>query len=179
MIWESVYWKDDLMRKAKSLQWRCTQQKRWPEASFAKTEQEIMIGCYTIRKLIEAQKLTTALVDSLVSLSLHRCKNDVGPSHSSWYQLDRHYDLLNSKNTCLPLRQFCNQMIHSFVFILGFSEQGKLKEVVFNSDKTRAKFVYGIEVVQLAELFMNVATNYPASYIEGMDDEGKRCCILA
>ena len=59
MIWESAYWKEELLRQAEDLKKRSTQTK-WSERSLARLEKTIMIGFYSIRKLIEAKKVSDA-----------------------------------------------------------------------------------------------------------------------
>ena len=56
MIFESSYWKDELLRAASFLREKQSQ-KQWRGESYAKVEQKVMISFYSIRKLMDARKL--------------------------------------------------------------------------------------------------------------------------
>lgn len=70
MIWDSSYWKEDLGRLADKLKARKVQ-KKFPERSLACLEKEIFIGCYIIRKLIDAKKLSDSIVSLKLSVRFH------------------------------------------------------------------------------------------------------------
>ena len=90
MIWESYYWKQDLLRQAKNLIRRKSQH-RWPEASLAKIEQMVMLGFYSVRKLIEASKISNDLIESPVSIIMYPSKNK-SVTLLNWHKLDQLYD---------------------------------------------------------------------------------------
>ncbi len=60
MIYESRYWKDDLLKAASDLR-RRRKQIRWVDASFARLEQRIMLGFYGVRKLRDSRKVSDRL----------------------------------------------------------------------------------------------------------------------
>ncbi len=60
MIYESSYWKDDLLRYAAALR-KKTKQRHWSERSQAVVEKLVFLGFYSVRKLFEAEKLSTSL----------------------------------------------------------------------------------------------------------------------
>ncbi|HEX9938589.1 MAG TPA: hypothetical protein VGB15_15735, partial [Longimicrobium sp.] len=70
MIWESSYWKEDLLKQAEALRKRTTQ-RRWPEISFARLEQAVMLGFYSIRKLVEARKLSDHVASSAIPVTTY------------------------------------------------------------------------------------------------------------
>jgi hypothetical protein len=53
MVLESQYWKEDLGETIKVSKRRC-ERRRWPEPSSAPVEQELMLGLYGVRKLLES-----------------------------------------------------------------------------------------------------------------------------
>lgn len=138
MIWESSYWKNDLLRRAKMLRVR-TRQERWPESSSAKVEQLLMTGFYAVRKLIEAKKLTDALVAKRILVwefpaagkPVHLC---------NWHHIDRLYDLEKSKKTQIDVLDLCHQFVHSYIFLLSFDNKRRLNGVFFWFGQ-KAKFV--------------------------------------
>ncbi len=159
MIWESRYWKEDLERKVESLTKRKTQ-KRWLESSFAKVEQDIMISFYSIRKLMEARKITDELANSSLPVKIHDSKNDFITT-LNWHKIDKHYDLENPTYSNRDIRHISNQIIHSFVFAFEFSEEGTLTGFFFNSDKTKFSRLYYISLDDVLGLFTDVANDFP------------------
>ena len=69
MIWESAYWKDDLLRAACILKEK-RHQKLWRESSMARVEKTVMTGFHIIRKLIEARKLSDALMHQTIPVKI-------------------------------------------------------------------------------------------------------------
>jgi hypothetical protein len=123
VIWESSYWKEDLRRLAEKLKARKIQ-KKFPERSLACLEKEIFIGCYIIRKLIGAKKLS----DSIVRLKFPvRSHSSIGRK-LTWFtwnrDFDRSYDFKNVHAEYISLPYLCNQLIHSFVFVPHFGRHG-------------------------------------------------------
>ena len=160
MIWESSYWKEDLGRLANKLKARKVQ-KKFPERSLACLEKEIFIGCYIIRKLIDARKLSDNIVSLKFSVRFH---SSIGrkPTWLTWNQdFDRSYDFKNVQAESMGLPYLCNQLTHSFIFVPHFSRHGTLRGIFFNSDLTKSKKLYYLPITTLEIVFRKVATNYP------------------
>ena len=103
MIWESQYWKDELLRTASKLNKRLNQ-KRWPESSMASLEKEIMIGFYIIYKLIAAHKLSNYIFEKPHSIYRNSYMYNVGLTQNPLTPLDSpSHNLLALKvNTAVP-----------------------------------------------------------------------------
>jgi len=160
MIWESAYWKDDLLRLARDLRQK-QQQKVWRESSIARVEKSIMIGFYIIRKLMDARKLSDSVVQERVTIQSfpHRGKP---VTLMNWDHVDRHYDLDRSHQTSRSLTWVANQMIHSYVFIVSRDDTGGLDGFFFSSDKERNEAVHFVEATKVIEKFEQVGVNYPS-----------------
>ncbi len=161
MIWESSYWKDELLRQARTLRIR-VQQKRWPEASFAKLEQTLMVGFYAVRKLIESKKLTDSLRSKLIQVT------ELAPTGKpvqlyNWHHIDRLYILDKPKKKKIDLPTLCNQFVHSYIFLPIFDEARKLNGVYVTSDRKRSACLYYVDVQKIIEIFEQVGEDYPAS----------------
>jgi hypothetical protein len=160
LIWESKYWKDDLLRRAQDLRKRSTQ-KKWFESSFAKVEQSIMIGFYSIRKLIEAKKLSDEISDMRVQLPSYPSK--VNPiTIMNWHKFDKLYDLNSKLETDLSLLELCHQFVHSYIFIPELYTQGGLRGIFFASDRARLKRLYFIDIQEIISIFQLTGSNYPS-----------------
>ncbi|MBX3382002.1 MAG: hypothetical protein KF864_00695 [Phycisphaeraceae bacterium] len=155
MIWESHPWKVDLGRRAA---WLRKQQKvrKWPESALVRVEQCIMIGCYCVRKLVEAKKLTDRVSKRPVPLESYPA---IGKPVTllNWHKLDELYDFEKGQKQPRPLGFLCNQLIHSYVFVFGFNHREGLSFVLFCSDHVRNKNLFKISVRALANLFDAVA----------------------
>ena len=160
MIFESIYWKDELLNAADFLQ-KKKGQKRWRGASYAKVEQKIMTSFYSIRKLVEANKLSGSIVGLTVPIEEY---SSTGKA-ITWlnnHKVDELYDLENKTTKSEDLRFICNQFIHSYVFmIVTASDSNGLQAVLVNSDRTKDERLICVDVDTLISIFESVGRNYP------------------
>lgn len=160
MIYESGFWKDDLLKQAKVLRSRMTQ-KRWTENSFARLEQTVMLGFYSIRKLIEAKKLSDSVVNKCIDVNAYTWKGKP-VTKINWGDIDKLYDLDAAQPATEKLIFFCNQFIHSYIFVTSFDENNCLNGLFISSDKKRHKTLYFIEMRQIIDLFEQIGNDYPS-----------------
>lgn len=158
MIWESAYWKEDLLKQAKALKKRISQ-RRWAERSLANLEKTIMLGFYSIRKLIEANKLTDKVSLSQIPLIAFPWKGKP-VTVINWHKVDELYNLEEETRVSLPLSTMCNTVIHSYVFAPTFNEQSKIHGIMVNSDYSRNKELYFITLSEIIRLFERVGKDY-------------------
>ena len=161
MIWDSRYWKTDLLKYARDLRRRRTQ-RRWSDSSFARIERNVMLGFYAIRKLIDAHKLSTHLVEQLISFSCFPSKGTrVTLFNSSC--VDKHYDFGKKAELKKDLVFVCNQVIHSFVFEFEILAKGSLAGILVSSDRERCKRLFRIPVGEVIRIFERTGNDYPHS----------------
>ena len=157
MIFESAYWKDDLLRRSSLLK-QYMGQKRWSGASFAKLEQTVMIGFYSIRKLVEATKLTNALTGA--SVSMRRYPSRGKPvTRLNKHKVDQLYDLDAPEKQNLALLDLCHQFVHSYIFTPVLDESGGLSAVWVASDHQRSRALFEIEVKTMIGIFEKVGND--------------------
>lgn len=161
MIWESQYWKDDLLKNAAALRKRTTQ-KRWAEPSLARLEQSIMLGFYGVRKLHEAAKLSTATMTQQVSVKAFPWLGK-NVTKLNWHRLDELYDFASGAPQSQDLLFVCHQFVHSFIFTTAFNEDGRLDAILFASDRQRHKALLSISIGQVISAFEQVGNDYPNS----------------
>jgi hypothetical protein len=161
MIWESRYWKDDLLRQAKRLRARA-QQKRWPGSSSAQVEQLLMGGFYAVRKLIESKKLSDSLSSKAIQV-LEFAPTGKRIHLYNWHHIDRLYKLDSSKGSKIDLFSLCHQFVHSYIFLLSFDEARKLHGVFVTSDRKRSSCLYYIDLQKIVDIFEQVGHDYPAN----------------
>lgn len=162
MIWESRYWKDDLLKAASDLR-RRRKQKRWVEASFARLEQRIMLGFYGVRKLRDSRKISDSLRHRLVPLD-EFSSTGLTVDILNRTDIDDIYRMDTPQPTEKPLEFVCNQIIHSYVFTPGFDEEGFLDYLLFASDRQKNSSVFSIMIEEIVSIFEEVGANYPSHF---------------
>ena len=116
MIYDSLPWKRDLAQRATRLERRKTQ-RAMREASLAAIEHDVFLAAYATRKLIEAKKISDEVASMVLRASAFKPRG-VTVDVQNWDALDRLYDLDSSATLDVKLGHWCNQLIHSFVFVL-------------------------------------------------------------
>jgi hypothetical protein len=154
MIDDSVPWKEELLKVADRLEARKAR-RRWTERSSFLVERDLMVSAYAIRKLMDAYKLSDQILVQAAQVTKHELTGripDVMNFHRPW----DHYDLDSGVNVDLPLRELCNQVIHSFIFTICQTEAGGFDGVLVSSDKGRPKFVYYVDIETFVSLFRTI-----------------------
>ena len=158
MIWESHYWKDDLLRRAKSLRGRKSQ-RRWPDPSLARVEQEVMLVAYSMRKLVEATKLSDDVVAKRVRARSHSAFGK-RITRMNWHRIDELYDLESFDEADISTVQLCNQIIHSYVFVVDAASDG-LQGFFVTSDHKRNERLLYLPIDEFIGLIEMVGNDYP------------------
>lgn len=163
MIYKSRFWKDDLIKQANSLRAK-TKQKRWTEASSARLEQAIMLGYYSIRKLVESQKLSNSVINQKITTKAYPWKGKP-VTRVNWVKIDELYDLESPQTITKDLLFFCHQFIHSYVFWESFWDDTHLLEgVLVSSDRERHHYLYSLHINHIIELFEQIGNDYPENF---------------
>lgn len=170
MIWESRYWKADLIRAARRLRQKKAQDSL-SDATYARVEKDVMIGFFAIRKLTHAHKLSDSVSKQNVALSAFKSAGTRITFLNS-HHLDRHYNLGKRARVSLTLPFICNQIIHSYIFSLEVSANGALRGIFFSSDLERSKMLYRLPIGTVIRIFEEVGVDYPA-YVHMTFDEKK------
>lgn len=167
MIWESEYWKKPLLRLANKIkQW--SKQSELTERDLIRIEREIFIAFYSIRKLMEAKKLSDSTEIMPVPVTIHLNKGkDV--THYNWNKIDELYDLDCKQVADRDLRFICNQIIHSYVFLPLVDENGIFQAIIFCSDRERNTNLFRIEASDLLNIFWTVGKDYPSSSLSTLN----------
>jgi hypothetical protein len=173
MISESYYWKNDLLKQAKFIEAKIAQ-KRYTIASWSRLEQSVLLGFYSIRKLIESKKLTDKVVGENLSVQFYESSKTDEINHMNWHQLDRHYALDKDTKRSFSLKYIANQLIHSYVLLPIWSEDEKhIQGIAFNSDKTKKKVLYIVDLKDVVKIFNIVGNDYPTESVWTRNDNGE------
>lgn len=147
MIQDSIPWKDELIAVAERLR-RKTTQKRWTERSGFLVERDLMVSAYSLRKLIDNHKVSDSLTQRQFMLErFELLEQGRVPGLLSRDALQDFYDLKNPFKTVLPLEKVCNQIVHSWLWMLSFRESDSMFDGVYvSSDTARRKCLYRIPI---------------------------------
>lgn len=159
MIWESCYWKEPLLKVRKYLI-NFRHKENTSQKTLAEIEKNIFISFYSIRKLIEANKLSTINVHSKWSILSYQNISKV--NMLDWDKIDEKYNLNEKKHEKKELVFICNQIIHSYVFVLDFDDYGKLSGFYISSDYERNKKLYFLQRREILEILKLIGSDYPA-----------------
>lgn len=133
-------------------------------------EREIFFAFYSIRKLIEAKKLSDYLVK--VKIMLQSFKTMALPvTRFNRERVDELYDFQNPSSESIDLKNLCNQFIHSYIFVPCFESFNKLDGIMFCSDHTRRHKVFRLEIADLIETLKIVGSDYPSSGHYSFDEK--------
>lgn len=120
MISDSIPWRTELARIASRLE-RKSRQESWSDRSTFRTEKDLMLAGYAIRRLTEARKLSDSLVAAELSVFRYR-RLGVIPDAYNKEDIDKHYALDEPLQSQIKLGHFCNQLIHSYILMHSFED---------------------------------------------------------
>jgi hypothetical protein len=158
VISESRFWKEDIEKIAKRMR-KYSIQSRWTERSHVNFEKDLFIAFYAVRKLIEAKKLTRTVLGLQLKASSFPSTGK-GVTHLNSHKIDEHFDLEKKTSENLDLAFVCNQIIHSYIYMTSWTEQGLLEGIMVSSDYQRNKKLYYIELNILIDCLDKVSHDY-------------------
>jgi hypothetical protein len=158
MIWESKYWKDDLINYSNKLEKRINQ-KKWFDSSYANAEKEIMISAFMIRKLDESNKLSDELMNQ--QLKIIEFENN-GKKIDITKRLvpERYFEIDKPNKGIVAITDLCNSIIHSYIFSLIFIEN-TFKYFWVASDYNKFNKMFQIEIVQFIRIMKEIGYYWP------------------
>jgi hypothetical protein len=160
MIHDSSYWKNSLRNHAEILNEKL-EQRIWRESSFSKVEQSVMLSCYIVRKLAEAKKISDTKFQAPLKMRLFQATGKTVDFLNN-HKIDSLYCLGDGKDIIKPLSYVANQLIHSFIFVPVFESVGKIQGFAFNSDRSKSKELYMLELRPLVTALAACADSYIA-----------------
>jgi hypothetical protein len=167
MIWESCYWKEPLIESAKYFR-RLRLTERTSERTFVRIEKEIMMGFYSVRKLLDTFKVSDDSKKLKYDVVWHR--NIKAVSYHNWHHVDELYDLEKCHTEARDIRFICNKFIHSYVF-LPIEEDMKLKGFYITTDTLKNNKCYFISIDNVVSIFRTIGRDYPAHFQQSVNLE--------
>ncbi len=158
MIWESKYWKESLLKMASRLQ-KLRNRSKVTERQLAMIEQDIFIGFYSIRKLIETVvKISDKTKNMQVDVKWYPNMEHVNLINN--HKVDELYDLTKINSDTKNITFICGRIIHSFIFLPEFDENG-LSNILFTSDNDAQNRLYSMDIDEVIRIFECFGNDYP------------------
>lgn len=134
------------------------------DLAFITLEEFFLTLSFAIRKLSETKTVSPEAFKENASVKLYQRKDHWDePVKEFW---SHYYNLNKEKSADLGLIFLCNQFIHSFIFVareciaLPYSnEKYLIKGVWFNSDKTKDRYLYYIDVLEFIKIIEKTVSN--------------------
>jgi hypothetical protein len=175
MISESQYWKNDLQKNVEFFHNKL-HQTTWREASFAALEKRVMLSCYIVRKLAEANKITKEIFECQVKLYSYKNKGKT-VDLLNWHRVGDLYEVEQPQEITKPFSYVINQIIHSYTFLFAFKSKDNIEGILFNSDRSKKKELYMLKIADFIELLSPIAQCYIGRTIMQKNSDGEMVVV--
>jgi hypothetical protein len=160
MIWESCYWKEPLLDSAKYLRsGRITE--KTTERTLVRIEKEILMGFYSVRKLLDTYKVSDSSKKLKYKLIWH--KNIKPTTYLNWHHVEELYDLKTHNAEARDIRFICDKFIHSYIF-LPVDDKSKLIGFYVTTDRLKNQKCYFVSIDNVLSIFRTIGRDYPANF---------------
>ncbi len=161
MIGESRFYKDELLRFVGNIRrWHNTPS--WTDRRADRYEHGLFIAFFTVRRLIECNKLSDNTLDQSIPLEVFKPTGARITLMSRW-DVAELYDLTKPRPDRRSLAFVCNQIIHSYVFQIWLERSGRSSSIFFSSDRRRRREAYRLTRGTITRVLTRVGKDYPSS----------------
>lgn len=168
MIYESAPWKRDLVSDADLIERWCG--KPASERRSFIIEKKVFVGAFSVRKLIEASRLSASFSGQSVQVKSYPA-NGARVHRFNNHHFDRHYWLENPEIVSLSAARLMDLIIHSFTFIEVVDEAESIEAFLLTSDRTRMTRLYEVPINVYTKLLRSAGTDFPAAQRYQLDDK--------
>ncbi|MGG4095330.1 hypothetical protein [Paenibacillus lautus] len=170
MIWESSFWKDDLLVLADKIK-RKYQVTAFSEEIAVEFEKDIMLALYSVRKLEETGKLSSNTKGYQIEVESY--KNIKNVTKLNWHHIDELYTLDIPIVEKIGADKLYNQIIHSYIFLISTDESEFINGFYFCSDRMRNNKLYFITLTELKRFITYIGNDYPTKLKYDYDESIK------
>jgi hypothetical protein len=155
MIYESYYWKNELYKNYRLIV-KFISPKYRKDKHFIDLEKAIMISAYIIRKLDDAAKIPSYILNNEINIKKY-IANKKTIDIMNWQLIEENYKLENEFEYKDNWKYFINQIIHSFTFIPIFDDNNRFTGIMLNSDKTKNDTLFYICINEIIKLILEIS----------------------
>jgi hypothetical protein len=153
-----------MLAEARSLAKRA-KTKRITERRSALVERAVFFSAYAMRKLDDAKKLSTSWQGRVVKCARHPPIGRRPPNLLNRDKIDKHYDLGRPAIDDMSARNFCDLVIHSFIFGEVINDDRTIAGFYITSDKMKAKGLWFFELDAVVGLMEQTAKDELVAFI--------------
>lgn len=161
MAIESLYWKEELARIAKTIR-PVPRPKRWSERAVCSVERDVFIGFFIIRRLIELNKVSSRIADKKLSVFSAPVTKTI--TKFNWHCLEDNYDWKAERAEKKPVSYLSNQCIHAYLSFVLRGKDRNWSDLLVVSDYDRNETVWRIPFATIIELFEEASNDWPQTY---------------
>jgi len=156
MTTSSHPWKQSLEHQAKALQ-ELAKPHRFSDATMVKLEETIVLGCYTIRRLINGFLLPDSLRNHTIQMSAFPRRPHSSPLGDE--PLHIRYDMGAGRPVQHDPIFLCHQVLQNCVFEPCLTTDKQITGIYVTSDHQRKIEIYGVSLVTFQDLFLHLSAS--------------------
>lgn len=160
MIWESLPWREHLLKDAYALR-RRAQTKRVTEKRSMLIERSVFFAAYAMRRLDDAKKLSTSWSGGAVKGARHASLGET-PNLLNGHHIEELYDLSKSASCTMSARHFCDLVIHSYIFLECTRNDRSVEGFFITSDKKKREALWFFTLDTVAGLMERTSRDDPS-----------------
>ena len=169
MIEQIKYWQKSLDKLCHNVERRYRLKHIYSSTLF-KIEQECFLGFFSVRKMLESDLLEKSVSNYKFKITSRKKLEDTKPEMTHFLH---GYDLYNSEDEELTIREIANQFIHSNYFSPFVPFKSKVMGFFVVSDFFVKKKIYYIPLYTVISIFKSVANNnITLAEIKSIEKEG-------
>lgn len=178
MIWESHPWKQDIARTARYFE-RMETATKLTERQRVTIEKRAFLTFYSVRKLIEAKKLSDQITSRSLAVTVYP-PTGRKVRHMNWHRSDEHFHLDRPQCETWDVVGLCHQFVHSYVFHIMENEHGGLHAIMVASDRQKEKGLLQLNMIDVVPLLDSIAADdIVAATITRDPKTGKESFVLS
>lgn len=158
---ESIYWKEELSRIAKSIR-PVSKPKRWSERAVCTVERDVMIGFFIVRRMVELSKVSSRVATGKLDVFSAPVTRNV--TKVNRFSVEENYDWNAEKAERKLVPYICNQCIHAYLSYVDRGQDRNWSDLLVVSDYDRNDVIWRVPFSTIIALFNAAADDWPASY---------------
>lgn len=159
MAIESLYWKEELARIAKTFH-PVAKPKRWSERAVCTVERDVVIGFFIVRRMIELHKVSAHIAD--MKLDVFGMPAIKIITKLNRFSLDKNYDWSAERAEEKPALYICNQCIHAYLSHVDRGPDRNWLNFFVVSDFDRNATIWRIPFATIIGLFEAASKDWPS-----------------
>lgn len=157
MIWDSLEWKENLLSTANWLS-RVRLTEKTSESTYIRLEREILIGAYSVRKLLDTLKVKDSIKQT--SMCIDKFNNKERVNHLNMHKIAEVYDLTSRQSEERNIRFICDRFIDSYLLVPGADNGNRLEGFFVTSFQDRNSKLYWVPLKVIVSIFRLVGRDF-------------------